>query len=567
MKRTIAAWLSALIFGVTPALAQTTTAFSTPAPGMPTQPRQPGQPANPNAPPAPGTSTVRGHVFAADSGEPLRKAQVRMMSGELRENRLATTDVEGRYEFKEVRAGRYNISANKGSYVGLSYGQQRPTDAPKPIAILDNQTVERMDFTLPRGGVITGRILDEFGEPMSDVIVGAQQYQTVQGQRRLVPAGRQGPTNDIGEFRVFGVPPGQYYLVATWRSTNPMSTQEKTAYAPMYYPGTENAAQARRVTLAAGQELSDIVMSLEPLRATRVSGTFVTSDGRPMGGFVMVMSTGGFGFSGSSGGPIRPDGTFIVNGLAPGEYTLRAQAGGGMPSDDTEIGIAKITATGDDITDLRIVAARPSTLSGRIVSDPAIASALPAALQLVLSPTEPGTMPMGIAPTKMGGDGTFEMKSGPGRMRINVMGAAGWTIRSVRLNGTDITDAGIEFKASEDISGVEVELTNKLTVISGLVTNARGELVKNYSAIAFTQDRDKWKGVNRYQGAGRPDQDGRFKISGLPPGDYYIIALDKMEQGQSTDPDFLETIRIKATAFTIREGETRTVDLKINTAS
>ena len=81
----------------------------------------------------------------------------------------------------------------------------------------------------------------------------------------------------------------------------------------------------------------------------------------------MVMSTAGFGFSGSSGGPIRPDGTFTVNGLAPGEYTLRAQSGG-MPSDDSEVGIAKITATGDDITDLRIVAAKPSTLSGRIVT-------------------------------------------------------------------------------------------------------------------------------------------------------------------------------------------------------
>ena len=353
MTRTTAVWLFALCLGASPAFSQTPTTFTTAAPGMPTQPSgQPGQPPNPNAPPAPGTSTVRGHVFAADSGQPLRKAQARMTSGELRENRLATTDVDGRYEFKEVRAGRYTISANKGSYVGLSYGQQRPNDAPKPIAILDNQLVERMDFTLPRGGVITGRILDEFGEPMADVQVAAQQYQTVQGQRRLVPTGRQGSTNDIGEFRLFGISPGQYYLMATWRSTNPMNNQEKIAYAPMYYPGTDNAAQAQRVTLAAGQELTDIVMSLRPMRATRVSGTVVSSDGRPMPGYIMVMSTGGFGFSTSSGGPIRPDGTFTVNGLAPGEYQLRAQSNG-MPSDDSEVGIARIVASGDDITDIR----------------------------------------------------------------------------------------------------------------------------------------------------------------------------------------------------------------------
>src|ERR1043165_7676079 len=114
----------------------------------------PGAANNPTSPP--GTAVLRGHVFAADTGQPLRKAQVRIVAGEIRENRLATTDTEGRYEFKEVRAGRYTISASKGSYVGLSYGQQRPTDAPKPLQILDNQSVERVDLSLPRGGVMAG---------------------------------------------------------------------------------------------------------------------------------------------------------------------------------------------------------------------------------------------------------------------------------------------------------------------------------------------------------------------------------------------------------------------------
>ncbi len=68
-------------------------------------------------------------------------------------------------------------------------------------------------------------------------------------------------------------------------------------------------------------------------------------------------------------------------------------------------------------------------------------------------------------------------------------------------------------------------------------------------------------------GSGRPDQDGRFKITGLPPGDYYIVAVDKIDLGQSSDPDFLNSIIIKATAVSIREGDTRTVDLKITTAS
>jgi hypothetical protein len=524
----------------------------------------PGQPPNgANNPAPPGTATLRGHVFAADTGLPLRKTQVRIFASDIRENRLATTDAEGRYEFKEVRAGRYTISASKGSYVGLSYGQQRPLDAPKPLQILDNQSVERVDLSLPRGSVITGKIVDEFGEPMSDVQIAPQAYQTVQGQRRLMPVGRQTSTDDMGEFRVFGVPPGQYYLTATWRSQNPMNSEDRTAYAPVYFPGTDNPAQAQRITLGVGQQISDIVMALKPIRATQVSGTATGSDGRPMTGQIMVMSTNGFGFNMSGGGMIRPDGTFIINGIAPGEYTLRAQSFG--PAGVGETAVVKITATGDDITDLHIVGAKPSTASGRIVTDPGAGSLAPG-LTLMLTPMTPGEIPMGTQPARIADDGTFELKSGPGRMRINMFGpggGGGWTIRAVRLNGTEITDTGIEFKPNEDISGLEVEFTNRLTTITGLVTNARGEGVKDYSAIAFSQDRERWKIAGRYVSLGRPDQDGRFKMSGLAPGDYYVVALDKIEPGQQSDPEFLDVIRAKATAVTIREGETRTIDLKI----
>ena len=123
----------------------------------------------PATPTPPGTAILRGHVFAADTGQPLRKAQVRIFANEIRENRTTTTDESGVFEFKELRAGRYTVSASKGSYVGVSYGQLRPTDAPKLLDILNNQLVERVDLSLPRGSVVRGRVVDEFGEPASEV--------------------------------------------------------------------------------------------------------------------------------------------------------------------------------------------------------------------------------------------------------------------------------------------------------------------------------------------------------------------------------------------------------------
>lgn len=537
-----------------------------------------GAPNQPQAPTAPGTATLRGHIFAADSGQPLRKAQVRIVANEIRENRMTTTDANGAYEFTEVRTGRYTISAGKGSYVNVSYGQQRPTDAPKPLEILDNQTVERLDLTLPRGSVITGRILDEFGEPMSEVAVAAQRYQFIQGQRRLIPSGRTVTTNDIGEFRLFGIPPGQYYISATWRNPNPMNPNagpaDRTAYAPTYFPGTTNATDAQRIALAAGQELDDLVMTLTPIKAARVTGTATGTDGKPMTpAMIIVAQSSGAGVSLSSAGQVRPDGTFTIAGIGPGEYTLRAQRMGGMPGEGPETAVANITVTGEDISDVHLVAEKPSTLTGRVIVDPAAVPSLPPVLMISVFPAVMNGIPAPPPPpARVNDDFTFETKSTPGRMRLTLGGGfnappTGWAVRSVRLNGVDVTDAGVEFKPNEDISGVEVELTNKLTTISGLVTNSRGEASKDYSAIVFAQDKEKWAGNSRYQSMSRPDQDGRFKIAGLPPGEYYIIAVDRIEPGQQSDPDFLESVRSRATSLSLNEGETKTVDLRLNSAT
>src|SRR5258708_18589019 len=189
---------------------------------------------------------------------------------------------------------------------------------------------------------------------------------------------------------------------------------------------------------------------------------------------------------------------------------------------------------------------------------------MPANLFGIPAPTPP--------PARVSDDLAFETKSPPGLMRITLGGGfkaspAGWAVRSIRVNGADVTDTGIDIKPNEDISGIELELTNKITTISGLVRNSRGDVSKDYTTIVFAQDKEKWTANTRYQSSGRPDQDGRFKISGLPPGEYYIIAVDRLEQGQSSDPDFLDSVRSGATSLSLREGETRSVDLRLTSAT
>jgi hypothetical protein len=117
-------------------------------------------------------------------------------------------------------------------------------------------------------------------------------------------------------------------------------------------------------------------------------------------------------------------------------------------------------------------------------------------------------------------------------------------------------------KPHQDVSGIELELTNTITTVSGSVHNDRGERVKDYTVVVFSQDKDRWTNP-RHQGVGRPDQDGRFKVSGLPAGEYFVVAVDRLEPGESSDAEFLDRIQIPATRFSVGEGETKTFDLKL----
>jgi protocatechuate 3,4-dioxygenase beta subunit len=519
-----------------------------------------------------GTATLRGRIVEADSGQPLRKAQVRIFSQEVRENRMVTTDAQGRYEFKQLQAARYTITASKGSYVSLSYGQTRPFESGKPLKLEDGQTVEKVDFSLPRGSVIAGRIVDEFGEPMSDVQVAAQRYQYFQGRRRLTPTGRTTVTNDIGEFRVFGLAPGQYYLSATLRNMQLMTdSDDRSGYAPTYYPGTSDVQTAQKITLGLGQTIGDLAMTLMPTRTARVSGSAVDAQGRPLAGFIMMIQRSGSGFMGSGGGQIRPDGTFSIGGVAPGEYTLQANSGSG---DSTDFAVADITVAGDDLSDVQLVSMRLVTVTGRIVIDPTDGlSFRPSLYRVGATPVQEMLMG-GSPPGTLNDDLTFSVKTRPGLMRIWISSSApdpggpAFTQRAVRVNGVDIIDTGIEIKPNGDVTGIEIEMTNHVAELSGSVTNARGAAAKDYTVVVFPQDRDRW-GVTgvRYMKSGRPDQDGRFKIAALPPGDYAAVAMDYVEPGESSDPEFLERVRMQATPFSIGEGEAKTLDLKLSTSS
>src|SRR4029079_5087720 len=139
--------------------------------------------------PKTGTGRLRGRVLSADSGGPVRRAQGRISSPDIG-SKSAMTDAEGRFEFPDLHAGGFARWATKAGYVTIQYGQTRPFESGKPIDLTEGQLMEKADFSLPRGSAISGRLVDEFGDPVADALVSAMRSAWSGGRRRLQPTGR-----------------------------------------------------------------------------------------------------------------------------------------------------------------------------------------------------------------------------------------------------------------------------------------------------------------------------------------------------------------------------------------
>ncbi len=281
-------------------------------------------------------------AFAAASSRqtlalPLRRAVVRLSAAELRVNRSATTDAEGRYDFAELPAGRYNLSVSRSGYVSLSFGQQRPFEQGRPLDLGSAQEADKIDFALPRGGVIAGRVTDELGEPLAGVRVQAMRYQYLpNGRRQLTPVGMGGffgpMSNDLGEFRLYSLMPGTYVVSATPADiammagpSSPASTgSQDDGHGITYYPGTINVDEAQSITVGLA-EVANASFALVPQRMTRVSGIVRTSQGKPFAANLSLRTQSGGGMSMRGLAMAGADGRFSAANVPPGEHYIEVR--------------------------------------------------------------------------------------------------------------------------------------------------------------------------------------------------------------------------------------------------
>ena len=546
------------------------------APGAPSPPQQrtPARDVRPGETPQKGTATLRGYVVAGDTGDPVRRAMVQVRAQRGQGGGAATTDAEGRWEIGNLPAGRYTVGASKSGYVTAQHGQRRPEQGGTPLEIREGQTVERIAISLQRGGVITGYVTDEFGDPVAGAQVSAMRFRYMEGGRRLSPTGGE-QTDDRGVFRIYGLTPGEYDVSAGVRMQPMMSMRGTVSvnldgYAATFFPGTPNVSEARRVTVRAARDTSDVSFSLTPTRLVRLTGRAVTMAGEPVAqAFVSVTPADrlGGGMMGMGGAMTQADGTFQVTGIAPGTYDLVLRPRN-MPDSKGEFAVLRVTVGLEDVESLLLVASRGGIARGTIGTDDGTPlPGRPTDVNVFARPVEPNMgMPMG-GESKVNDDGTFEITGlfEPRSIFAGFNSGQDWTVKGVYMDGRDVTDVPIDFSGGKTVEGLHIVFTMKMTDLSGSVTGDRGEPETDATVIVFPEDRTRWTHASRFVRIARPNQDGRYSLRGMPPHDYLVVAVREVEPGQWQDPDFLESVRDQAVRVSLAEAETRVQDLRVAT--
>ena len=532
-----------------------------------TPPQQPpprdAQPAQ-----AAATGVIRGRVVAGANQMPLHRVRL-ALNGPGQNLPSGVTDTRGEFEITGIPPGTYTLTAARAGYLTVQYGQRRPREAGRPIVIAAGQSVEKIEFALMRGGVLAGRVLDDAGEAAPGVRVEATELRYIRGQRVPIAA-RIVSTNDVGEYRLAGLEPGMYQLRASSRDAWQSDDGEVThVFATTYFPGVSAIDQAQTLNVNPGQEHAGLDIRLVPGRAAQITGVVHDSGGAPVAGLIVNLdeisrTTGGALLGAGLGGSVRTNerGEFRFGPLVPGEYN--AYAGG--PGETTSM---SVVVNAGDTKHLTLTPARTPAVAGSVVTDDG--SRLPfSPAQVMVDPVDtspdmllaPWASPRAQSPRP---DWTFRIVNMNGHYLFRVTRLPEeWRLKSVVLGGRDVTDAPLPIaRGGADVEGLQLVLTKASGRVEGTVLDRAGNPSPDATVILFADSPALWGIASRFVKSGRPDREGKFTLSAMPPGVYRIIAREYVADGQWEATDFLQSLLRDAARVELAEGATESVTLTI----
>jgi hypothetical protein len=511
------------------------------------------------------SARISGRVVAAASGRPLVRATVRLRGGAGPGiSRTALTDSNGHYDIPDLPAGRYSLAATRTGFLEQHFDQPRPFARYRLLELGEAEHLDGMNFSLHRGAAITGVVTDEAGDPLEGVHVVAMREQFGPSGRTFYPAGLSPTpikTDDEGRYRVYGLRPGTYRVLATAA----MIDDSPLSFGKTYYPGTLSEPEAQTVRVEFG--LDGVAnFGMIPARRARVSGIVRDAEGRPAAGMRLTLIVPrGSGFGQGDVRILGDDGSFTFEHVLPGPYMLHVRPSAAqrkVAPANVEWGTMHVNVAGEDISGLVLSTSAGFAISGRVTLDRA--ATLPPKLTISVLEMDLALRSLGmpvVTNTVVDAAGRFRIAGVRGTIRLGG-GGGGWFAKQVLLKGKDVK-TGLD--VSSDVDEIEIVLTNQVTTVTGTARDARGTPRNDFIVAFFPvgQVGDDERAAR--QRTIRPDPDGVFRIRNLPPGEYLAAAVPVMSLAidEEWDPSFFEKVRPAAISFTLAEGQSLPLNLTL----
>ncbi len=533
---------------------------------------------NPAANPTPGAQTppkekctVSGTVVAATTGAPLGKAvaNLRPLQGGSDTSYAITTGADGKFSITGIEPGKYVLTIDRNGFVSQPYNATGSRHQAETLYLQPGQSLNDLKVKLLAQAVIVGRVLDTDGEPLPNVQVQCQRPIFNSGERTMSPVSFAS-TNDLGEFRIFNLPPGKYYLSAR-RQQGPVMSQHvvmegpKRDYAPTYYPSAADIATASPVTVSAGQTVRGIDITLLAVSAYRVSG-YVKNIPSGKSAFIQLAHAGEnlYFLEAARFQMARSrDGYFEFTGITPGYYIVSTQ-----PIDS---GGARVAATqpvsveDKDVSNLDLTLTPVPTLSAEIGS-PDPTACPPKNTTLVLQPKV--RLPYGGWAQGNADDNGQLKLDGVALVpySINFFTVPdGCYVASIRLGDDAVADGQLDFSQGIPAGQLAVTISPRAPTVSGTVKDANDSPAVGIRVVRVPSDpAQRWSVLFHTTST---DQNGSYSIKNLTPGNYQAYAWEDIPPGAWQDPDVLKQFSAKAVTLNLKAGDNVNQDLAVIPAS
>ena len=482
--------------------------------------------------------TITGRVLSAETGQPIVGARINSNYADV--GMSAVTDAQGRYELIVAPfAARYVVRASAPGYAATAYGED-PGLGPTVIAVTPSLGAGGVDFSLLRGGTIAGRVVDDAKEPIVKASVSAHSERWSFGERRFTAATRV-ETDDRGEFRLIGLPAGEYVV----------SVQDRVAVT--YAPSMATLKGARRFSVGAGQTIEGVAIQTRGGASGSVVGQVTGGASRvdlvPESPEVTLVSRGV---------ELR-SAQFRLDDVAPGRYWLFVRPSPAAASPRSWVRETVVVTPGAE-TPGALTLAEGATIAGHVK-----AAARPVR-ELSLVPFDSTRNPE-ASPGRIvvASDGSFRAVGlAPGRYRWVRPQSLGSQLLAIYEgeSALDLADLPLTISVGDASRTLRVEVTGE-ALITGTITDRDGKPTTAGGVIVAATDSRYWTGVSRRVRVVRTDQNGVFEASALPPGEYFLAYVAQLAQGQQWDSAFLKKTLAGARRVTADAGASQSVDFRL----